>query len=97
MCEAVACLHRADEKSLQFHVFFYCAVADVLLGTELVHCTATDLLICGCSHLLTHGLAYMWLLPTCSPVKASQGNDFRLIYCGNRSLEKNILPRNLKM
>jgi hypothetical protein len=36
MCEAVACLHRA-EKSVQFHVFFYCAVADVLLGTELVH------------------------------------------------------------
>jgi hypothetical protein len=51
MCEA-SCLHRA-EKSLQFHVLFYCAVADVLLGTELVLVTATDWLICGSSHLLT--------------------------------------------
>ncbi len=32
MCEAVARLHLA-EKSLQFHVFFYCADADVLFGT----------------------------------------------------------------
>jgi hypothetical protein len=45
MCEAVACLHR-----------LFIVLLLLLFGTELLHCTATDWLICGSSHLLTSQL-----------------------------------------